>query len=57
MHKQKRIADGKKVTMSDKRYLQLAQESLYGELAISLNRNKEDVEEDVVERLKRNKLG
>lgn len=43
MRQQMRIAEGKKVTASDERYLSIAEERLYGELALSLNMEKEQV--------------
>lgn len=38
-----RLSKGKKVTASDERYLRTAEDNLYGELAISLNIDKNDV--------------
>ena len=38
-----RIAEGKKVTASDAKYYHIAEESLYGELAISLDMDKDGV--------------
>ena len=38
-----RQAEGKKVTSSDSRFFHMAEDSLFGELAISLEMNKEDV--------------
>lgn len=49
--KQSRLARGKKVTASDERYLRAAEENLYGELAISLNINKKDVEKYIIEQI------
>ena len=40
---QMRQAEGKKVTSSDSKYFHIAEESLHGELAISLGMDKEDV--------------
>lgn len=51
--RKKRIAAGKKATASDGKYLHLAEESLYGELAVALNMQKEKVEEFINERVKR----
>ncbi len=42
--KQKRLAAGKKVTASDERYFNMAEDFLYKELAISLNMDLEKVE-------------
>ena len=48
-----RLAKGKKVTSSDERYLQMAEENLYGELAFSLQMPKEEVEEFMSEKIKK----
>ncbi len=53
LRRKKRIEAGKKVTASDGKYLYLAEDSLYGELAVALNMKKEKVEEFIVERVKR----
>lgn len=42
--KEKRLAQGKKVTAGDERCLHAARENLFGELAVSLGIDKEDVE-------------
>ena len=44
MRKQKRIKAGRKVTAVDAKYFHLAEESLYGELAVALGMDKEEVE-------------
>lgn len=49
--KQRRLAQGKKVTASDERYLKAAEDSLYGELAIALEMTRRDVEKSIVERI------
>ena len=46
-----RIAEGKKVTSSDAKYFHLAEEGLYGELAISLDMDKEEVKDYVREKV------
>ncbi|MEG1458714.1 MAG: CarD family transcriptional regulator [Acetivibrio sp.] len=43
-----RTAEGKNVTISDKKYLKLAEESLFGELAIPLNIDIEEVEKFIL---------
>lgn len=43
--KQKRIEAGRKVTAVDAKYFRLAEDSLYGELAVALGMPREDVEE------------
>lgn len=40
-----RQAEGKKVTANDSKYFHLAEDSLYGELAISLDMNKDEVKD------------
>lgn len=45
--KQERIAEGKKVTASDEKYFQLAEEKLYGELAVALDMERQKVKEYV----------
>lgn len=51
--KMERLAKGKKVTSSDERYLNMAQDSLYGELAFSLQMPREKVEEFIAERIQK----
>ncbi|SHJ45202.1 transcriptional regulator, CarD family [Hathewaya proteolytica DSM 3090] len=48
--KASRMAEGKKVTSGDEKYFQLAEESLYDELAISLGIDREDVKDYVLTR-------
>lgn len=50
---QERLAEGKKITNSDRKYFKIAQDSLYGELAIVLDMEKEKVEEFITERMQR----
>lgn len=50
--KQKRIAQGKKVTASDERYLKAAEDSLYGELAVALDMQKKEVEKYIISRIR-----
>lgn len=45
LKKQKRLAAGKTATAMDQKYLQYAQEQLYGELAIALEMDKNQVED------------
>ncbi len=47
----KREEQGKKATSSDEKFLHQAQESLYGELAFSLNIAKNEVEQFITERI------
>ncbi len=44
LRKQKRIQAGRKVTAVDAKYFHLAEESLYGELAVSLDMSRDEVE-------------
>ena len=49
--KVKRLAEGKKITVSDERFFKLAEDSLYGELAISLGLDKDKIRDYVTERI------
>lgn len=51
LRKQNRISQGKKATSSDEKYLHMAQQNLYGELAFSLNIPREEVEQFITERI------
>ncbi len=44
LRKQKRLEAGRKVTAVDAKYFRIAEDNLYGELAISLDMPREDVE-------------
>ena len=46
--KERRIADGKKATSTDERYFHAAEDILYGELAIPLGINKEEVRDYIM---------
>lgn len=48
--KEERQAQGKKMSACDERYLKQAQDSLYGEFAISLKMEKNEVEDYIVHR-------
>jgi len=48
---QTRLAEGKKVTSADAKYFHIAEESLYGELAISLGMEKDDVKPYIMEKM------
>lgn len=43
--KQQRLSEGKKVTASDEKYFQMAEEKLYGELAIALDIERNEVKD------------
>lgn len=45
LRKQKRLQAGRKVTAVDAKYFHMAEESLYGELAVALDMSRDDVEE------------
>ncbi|WP_167956435.1 CarD family transcriptional regulator [Anaerosporobacter faecicola] len=49
LRKESRLAEGKKATASDEKYFRLAEESLYGEFAISLDMDKKSVMDYVAE--------
>ncbi|MDD3219873.1 MAG: CarD family transcriptional regulator [Lachnospiraceae bacterium] len=49
--KMERLENGKKVTSVDEKYFHMAEESLYGELAIPLNMDKNEVREFIVEKI------
>lgn len=52
LRKEERLVEGKKNTATDDKYLKMAEEYLLGELAISLNMPKEQVEDLIVEEVK-----
>ena len=49
MRKQKRIQAGRKVTAVDAKYFHMAEENLFGELAVALNISRKEVEGYIVE--------
>lgn len=51
LRKETRLAEGKKITASDERYFQIAEDGLYGELAIALGMDRGSVKEFVTERV------
>lgn len=51
LRKQDRIAQGKKGTSTDERYLRMAEDNLFGELAIPLEMPKDKVEDFIVARV------
>lgn len=52
LRKQERIAEGKKAVSVDERYLRIAETALYGELAISLNMEPNEVLKFIEDRIK-----
>lgn len=51
LRKQKRLEAGRKVTAVDAKYFRLAEDTLYGELAISLGMSRGDVEHYITEEM------
>ncbi|MBO5303928.1 MAG: CarD family transcriptional regulator [Lachnospiraceae bacterium] len=51
MRKMSRLAEGKKVTSSDAKYLHLAEENFYGELSIALGIPKSEMEEFITQKI------
>lgn len=56
LRKQSRLAEGKKVTAVDERYLKIAEANLYGELAIALGMPKDEVEAYITRRVTEQEL-
>lgn len=56
LRKMDRLAKGKKVTSSDERYLSMAQDNLFGELAFTLQMPKEKVGEFIVEKIREKQM-
>lgn len=54
--KQERLVNDKKMTSSDEKFLQEVEDCLYGELSISLDLEKDEVEDFVLNKLKEAKL-
>lgn len=54
--KQKRLEAGRKLTALDNRYSKLAEESLYGELAVALDMPKESIEAHIANELDKNDI-
>ncbi len=53
LRKMDRISKGKRATSSDEKYLHLAEENLYGEMAFSLHMPKEEVEDFITGRIRK----
>ena len=51
LRRQKRLEEGRKATETDSRYFRLAEEELYGELAISLNLERNQVEDYILQEM------
>lgn len=48
LRRQSRIAEGKKITSVDDKYFHMAEENLYGELAVSLDMDKDMVKDFII---------
>lgn len=48
---QARIAEGKKITFRDEKYFAIAEDNLYGELAVSLDMDKDEVKDFIAEKI------
>ncbi len=48
LRKQSRLAQGKKVTVSDDKYFHMAEDSLYGELSFAMNMDKDKVKDYIM---------
>lgn len=57
IRRQKRLEAGRKVTAVDAKYFRLAEENLYGELAISLDMSKDEVETYITGRMEHQSVG
>lgn len=53
LRKEKRIQAGRKVTAVDAKYFHIAEDSLYGELAVALEMPKDEVEEYIAKEMNR----
>lgn len=51
LRRQKRLEEGRKVTAVDAKYIRLAEENLYGELAIALNMEQNQVEDYILQEM------
>ena len=56
LKKKRRLAQGKKVTASDERYLKAAEECLCGELAVALGLQKKEVEKYILSHIRKKDL-
>ncbi|MGN0343069.1 MAG: CarD family transcriptional regulator [Roseburia sp.] len=54
LHKKDRQAEGKKTTTVDDRYFQMAESNLYGELAFSLDMEKDQVRKYIIDTVEEN---
>lgn len=54
LRRKSRLAEGKKITTSDEKYFKIAEDNLYGELAVSLNMTKNETREFIINRVSEN---
>lgn len=52
LRKQSRLAQGRKITATDEKYLKSAENRLYSELALALGKKKDEMEAYITERIK-----
>lgn len=55
LRKCERTAVGKKTTSTDEKYLRLAEQNLYGELALALEKDKSEIENFIIDYIERQK--
>lgn len=55
LRKCERTAVGKKITATDEKYLKLAENNLYGELALALEKDKSEMESFIIEYIEKQK--
>ena len=48
---EKRLSEGKKITANDEKYFNLAEDKLCGELAVSLEKDKDEIKEFILEKI------
>ncbi len=53
LRKQDRLKEGKKTTADDEKYFHMAEDSLYGELAVALDMDKAEVKDFVISRIEK----
>lgn len=51
LRKQVRLAEGKKITSSDEKYFKMAEDYLFGELALPLKMDKDKIEDFIIQRI------
>ena len=54
--KQKRLAQGKKCTATDARYFQIAENLLYTELGVALEKPKQEICKTIIDYIDQNKI-